>query len=1006
MINDLLSLFPDQLFQSPDPEDDPFKIYVTEKIKNKKMKKIIKILLFLFICNYSLKAEIENIIKQDYDEGDFKLVFNSIAAEIYYEQNDYKVVEIAANHLAKDIENVTGSVPDVITDINKLGNSIVIIGTLGKNEIINKLIKEGRIDTSGITGKWETYSIQVIENPDRNIASALIIVGSDRRGTAYGVYELSKQIGVSPWYWWADAPVHKKKNLVVTKGIYSEGPPSVKYRGIFINDEDWGLKPWASKTYDPELGDIGPKTYMKVFELLLRLKANYCWPAMHECTKPFNYFEENKKVADDYAIVMGASHCEPLLFNTASEWDVKSLGDWRYDINKETVYRILDKRVSENCMYENIYTVGMRGLHDAGMRGNLKLEEQIALLEQVFADQRQILTTHISKKIAEIPQVFVPYKEVLTLYNNGLKVPDDVILMWVDDNYGYIRRLSDPIEQQRSGGAGVYYHLSYLGPPHEYLWLSSTSPSLIWEEMTKAYSFNAREVWIANVGDIKPCEYGMSFFLDLAWDINIVDNSNVSSHLYAWLESVFGNQHVEELADIMKKFYAISFERKVEFMSFGEQFSFHDHHEKWEDTEYSFVNYREAERRLEKFQALSKRTARLYHIIPESLKPAFFQLIYYPVVAGNYMNSKILLAQKNRWYARQGRVATNQLAEDVRNYYDSIQLVTYQYNELLNGKWKHMMSWKQHYSAVYYQMPPLDSIEAGNDAEMGLFVEGNSYNNSINYYKILPCFNPFYDRKYYFEVFNKGKTPFEWEASVDKIWIKLSKSKGKVTAEERVWVSIDWDKVPEQEVIKGKINITGTGIKDIIFVQAFNPASLKKHELKGMFVEDNGVISISAENYHRKIESKDISWDIINDLGLTGKSVAMFPVTASSRGPWYEDSPHLEYDIYTFNSGVAEIHSFVLPVFAINSFRGAQYGISIDDEPPQMVDISAPEYSTQWKSNVRRNASLNITKHYIGEPGKHTLKLWMGDTGMAYDKIIINLGGLRTSYIGPDETLK
>jgi hypothetical protein len=298
MINDLLSLFPDQLFQSPDPEDDPFKIYVTDKIKNKKMKKIIKILLFLFICNYSLKAEIENIIKQDYDEGDFKLVFNSIAAEIYYEQNDYKVVEIAANHLAKDIENVTGSVPDVITDINKLGNSIVIIGTLGKNEIINKLIKEGRIDTSGITGKWETYSIQVIENPDRNIASALIIVGSDRRGTAYGVYELSKQIGVSPWYWWADAPVHKKKNLVVTKGIYSEGPPSVKYRGIFINDEDWGLKPWASKTYDPELGDIGPKTYMKVFELLLRLKANYCWPAMHECTKPFNYFEENKKVAD------------------------------------------------------------------------------------------------------------------------------------------------------------------------------------------------------------------------------------------------------------------------------------------------------------------------------------------------------------------------------------------------------------------------------------------------------------------------------------------------------------------------------------------------------------------------------------------------------------------------------------------------------------------------------------------------------------------------------------
>ena len=207
-------------------------------------------------------------------------------------------------------------------------------------------------------------------------------------------------------------------------------------------------------------------------------------------------------------------------------------------------------------------------------------------------------------------------------------------------------------------------------------------------------------------------------------------------------------------------------------------------------------------------------------------------------------------------------------------------------------------------------------------------------------------------------------------------------------------------------MIKGKINITGAGRKDIILVQIFNPVSSKKHELKGMFVEDNGIISISVENYHRKIESKDISWEFINDLGLTGKSVSIFPLTAPSRRPWNEDAPHLEYDIYTFNSGAIEIQSFVLPVFAINSFRSAQYGISINNEPPQLVDISAPEYSTQWKSNVRRNASVNITRHYIDTPGKHTLKLWMVDTGMAYDKIIINLGGLKTSYIGPDETFK
>ncbi len=969
------------------------------------MKTCVKILLLILISKFNLNAEIKKIIKHDFDEGDFKLVFNGIAADIYYDRNDYRVVEIAADLLAKDIENVTGTLPDVITDAGKLRNNIVIIGTIGKNALINKLARQGRIDTTAIAGKWETYSLQVIEKPGNKIKSALVILGSDRRGTAYGVFELSKEIGVSPWYWWADVPVKKKKNLVINKGIYSEGPPSVKYRGIFINDEDWGLKPWATKTYDPDLGDIGPRTYMKVFELLLRLKANYCWPAMHECTRPFNYFEENKKVADDYAIVMGSSHCEPLLFNTASEWDVKTLGDWRYDINRETVYKILDKRVSENCMYENIYTLGMRGLHDAGMRGDLKLEEQINLLETVFADQRQILTSHINKKTNDIPQVFIPYKEVLTLYNNGLKVPEDVTLMWVDDNFGYIRRLSDPLEQKRPGGAGIYYHLSYLGPPHEYLWLSSTSPSLIWEEMTKAYTYNAREVWVANVGDIKPCEYGVSFFLDLAWDIDIVDNSNVSSHLSEWLASVFGNQHAEEIAGIMKKFYALSFERKVEYMSSGEQFSFHDHREQWEDTEYSFVSYREAEKRLEEFQELSNRTAGIFREIPDSHKPAFFQLVYYPVVAGNYMNRKILLAQKNRWYAQQGRAATGKLAADVRSYHDSIRIVTDRYNELLDGKWEHMMSWKQHNSAVYYLIPPLDSVKLHDNAEMGVFAEGNNYDHGINYYNTLPCFNPVYNNNYYFEVFNRGKVPFEWEASTDKTWIKLSKSRGKIETEERIWVSLDWDNIPEQEVINGLITITGAGRNETVFVQGFNPSSDVKHEANGMFVEDNGVISIYAENYHRKIESDNMSWDILNDLGLTGKSVAVFPVSAKSQGPWHEDSPHLEYDIYTFNSGIVEVHSFVLPVFPINSFRGAQFGISVDNEPPQLVDISTPEYSTQWKANVRRNASVNITRHYINKPGKHVLKLWMVDTGMAYDKIIINLGGLKTSYMGPDETM-
>lgn len=968
------------------------------------MKTTIRMTFFLLISCSSLNAKVNNIVKQNYEEGDFKLVFNNTSATVFYDPNDYKVVEIAANLLAEDIKNVTGLMPPVYTDLKQIKDSTVVVGTIGHSKLIDQLIKEGKINHVGIAGQWETYALQVVEKPFPNIDSALVIFGSDRRATAFGVFELSKQIGVSPWYWWADVPVQKKKNLVIKKGFYSDGPPSVKYRGIFINDEDWGIKPWASKTFDPQLGDIGPKTYKKVFELLLRLKANHCWPAMHSCTKPFNYYPENKQVADDYAIVMGSAHCEPLLFNNASEWDTNSMGDWRYDTNKENVYKVLDKRVSENGKFENVYTVGMRGIHDSGMRGNLKLEDQIALLEQVFADQRKILTTHIDKKITEIPQVFIPYKEVMTLYNNGLKVPEDVTLMWVDDNFGYIRRLSDPLEIKRPGGAGVYYHISYLGPPHEYLWLCSTPPALIWEEMTKAYNFNARKVWVVNVGDIKPSEYDTSFFLDLAWDINAIDHTNVSSHLSQWLASIFGQENAEELTAIMNEFYALSFERKPEFMSFGTEFSFYDWTELWQDTEYSFVNYREAERRLQRFENISDKTVKLYEKMPDNLKPAYFELVYYPVVASNYMNRKILLAQKNRWYAQQQRNGTNDIARQVKDYYDRIQAVTELYNQLLDGKWKYMMAVEQKDKGVYYRMPPFQTIEVPQQAKMGLLVEGSTPNKGIDYIYTLPCFNSIYDENYFIEIFNKGQTPFKWKAVPTAKWIKLSKSEGKVDTQERIFVSIDWPLAPKQEILKGAIEIQGAGSKETVYVHCFNPEAPAKDELKGLFVENDGIISISAANYTRKVESDGISWGVLDGLGLTGKSVINLPVTADPIQNLKPDSPRLEYDIYTYNCGIAEIQSFVLPVFPINSFRNAEYFISIDDGRPQSIDIGVPEYSAQWKENVRRNASKNITRHYIDKPGKHTLKIWAADTGMAIDKIIIDLGGLKLSYLGPEET--
>ncbi len=654
--------------------------------RSKKMKKIIFTVFFISIsCSYS-GAMIGDIVEQNYEDGDFKLVYNNVPAGIFIDANDYKVVEIAVNLLAVDIENVTDVKPAVRADSERLGDNVVIAGTIGHNKLVDKLIKVGKINSAGIAGQWESYALQVIEKPFANVDTALVILGSDRRGTAYGIFELSKQIGVSPWYWWADVPVAKKKNLIIKKGYYRDGPPSVKYRGIFINDEDFGLKPWAAKTYDPELGDIGPKTYRKVFELLLRLKANHCWPAMHSCTKPFNFYPDNKKVADDYAIVMGSAHCEPLLYNNASEWDTATMGDWRYDTNRDTIYKVLDKRVSENGRYENVYTVGLRGIHDSGMRGNLRLEDQIALLEQVFTDQRKILTTYIDKPITDIPQVFIPYKEVMTLYDNGLKVPDDVTLMWVDDNHGYIRRLSDPREQKRSGGSGVYYHLSYWGFPEDFLWLGSNSPAITAYEMYKAYAYGANRVWIFNVGDIKPIEKETTFALEMAWDIDRWSPWNAQEFNTEWAGRVFGPEFADEIGDILNIYYRLAADGRPEHIL---------------NVEFSDS---QIDKRLNEYRQITERAEKLRGEIPEELRDAYFQLIYYPVVCAKLINEKIFYIRRSLSPAGNNDSRNIELAKKALEAFDGIVETTRIYNEdIAGGKWLNMMYYRPNNRLVFQE---------------------------------------------------------------------------------------------------------------------------------------------------------------------------------------------------------------------------------------------------------------------------------------------------------------
>lgn len=497
---------------------------------------------------------------------DFILADGKSATAIFVETNDEPAVLRATGDLADDFARVMGTKPAIENQPPSNGKIRVIIGTIGKSRTIDRLAADGKLQTNGISGQWESYVLQVVRNPLPGVDRALVIAGSDRRGTIYGIYTLSEMIGVSPWYWWADVPVKHRKALALRGDILKQSAPAVKYRGIFINDEDWGLNPWAAKNFDPGFKNIGPKTYEKVFELLLRLRLNYIWPAMHACSTEFGAVPENVALADKFGIVAGSSHCEPMLFNNV-HWNEAEKGRWNYSLNRDAIHSVWEENVKARGTEEAVWTLGIRGIHDSAMeRPPTGMTDRIALVDQVIKDQRALLDQYVSKQWGPVAQCFVPYKEVLQIYDAGLKVPDDVTLVWVDDNFGYIRRLGNPEEQRRSGGSGVYWHISYYGSPHSYTWINSTAPALMWEELHKAWDNNARTLWVINVGDIKPGEIGIDYFSRLAWNPDGFKLGAQRTFLHDFATRNFGKKFAQPMADLLMKYYQLGTIRKPELM--------------------------------------------------------------------------------------------------------------------------------------------------------------------------------------------------------------------------------------------------------------------------------------------------------------------------------------------------------------------------------------------------------------------------------------------------------
>lgn len=643
-------------------------------MKNKNT--VLIILMFFSICQLLHSNEKGFVIASEKEQ-----------AAIYIDKNEMPVVHTACDLLIGDIENITDKQIDKISQNITLSNApLILAGTKGVNPVFDSYCKEVELDNDNFLSNDEAFIIKHCFIPSIN-KKVLLIIGATPRGTAYGLLEISRKIGVSPWHWWADVHPEKKSELILPDNYFSSQKPSVKYRGIFLNDEDWGLEPWAAKTFEPEVGTIGPKTYEKIFEVLLRLRANTIWPAMHKCTKAFFSVDGNKEMAHKYGILIGTSHCEPILRNNEGEWDEEKYGSYNFLTNKDNIVQYWEERAKEAAPYENIYTVGMRGVHDGKMQGAKTIEEQRHVLENVFEVQGSIIDRNVGKMHDKVPQVFIPYKEVLDVYDKGLNVPDDITLMWTDDNYGYIRRLSDENEQKRKGGAGVYYHISYWGRPHDYLWLSTTSPGLIWSEMNKAYAYNAREMWIVNVGDLKMMEYNTELFLDMAWNIDSVNKDKLALHLQNWAAREFGERLSKDIAYIMDEYYRLAFLRRPEMMGWSRT----EPSTETRNSEFNpFLNGNEIERRLQAYKIIADKAISLEKEIPFYRKDAYFQLVRYQVVCAYLMNCKFLYAQLANYSSDISK--TKEYQEKSKNAYNRIKEYTKYFNtKMSDGKWNLMM---------------------------------------------------------------------------------------------------------------------------------------------------------------------------------------------------------------------------------------------------------------------------------------------------------------------------
>jgi len=825
-------------------------------------------LIFLLIFKSQLMFSDNSFISFQKSDNCFPFAQNNTVVPLLVAENESEGVLHALKNFQIDVYKVTGIQPSLLKRLPDNHKTVVVIGSVSNSNFIQQLLKSNQINSNDIKGKFEKFIIQTVTNPFPGIEKALVVAGSDMRGTIYGIYEFSKQIGISPWYYWADVPVKKQKDIFVKNGIYTDGEPAVRYRGIFLNDEVPALSGWAKHTF----GGFNHKFYEKVFELILRLKGNFIWPAMWG-----NAFYDddalNGELAHKMGIVVGTSHHEPM-GRAHAEWKKYGTGKWDYSKNEKVLKEFWRTGFERQKNFETITTLGMRGDGDEPMSE----VSNIKLLQKIVKDQRDIIKNVSGKKITETPQVWALYKEVQDYYDQGMRVPDDVTLLFCDDNWGNVRKLPDLNARPHKGGYGMYYHFDYVGGPRNYKWINVSQIQRVWEQMNLTYSHGVDRIWIVNVGDLKPMEYPISFFLDMAWNPSQFNSQNLLQHTEKWCAQQFGTEFAVESARLINLYTKYNRRVTPELLN---------------DTIYSLTNYNEFERVTNEYRNLALDAFRLYQQIPEDTKDAFYQLVLFPVDACANLYEMYFAVAKNKQLARYADPEANYWADKVKFHFDRDSLLSDIYhNEMSDGKWKHMMS-QIRIGYTYWQEPEK---------------------------RVMPA----------------------------------------VTR-------IDSEKPKKKYVDESS---------------------------------DNRYISIEAAHFSRKNESANIRWEIIPDLGKTLSGITIFP---QNKYPTEDSNISLEYEMNISNQGTYNLHVLVSPTLNFNQNRGLRYAVSFNGGKEQIVNINSVydiKKMEKWQAN---SINETVTTHTFEKAGKYTLRFRVLEPGIVLQKIMLDMGGLKKSYLGAPE---